>query len=437
MSPELIGILGLVLFLVLMFLKFPVAVAMSVVGLVGCAYLRGLNAALRIIALDFYATFSNYNLLTIAMFVLMGYLACHSGLSSKIFDFAYTVVGRKPGGLAMASVLACTIFGAISGSYAATAAIVGSAAIPEMRKRRYSDALATASIAAGGVIGTLIPPSVTFIIYGIATEQSINKLFMAGIFPGILFMLSYFVAIWIITKRNPAEGPPGTEPPPSLKEIFHAARNGLMEVMIVFIISIGGLFAGFFTPTEAGGVGAAGVLLVALLLRQISWKQFFLSLKDSTKTTVMILFIIAGATVFGRLVALSRMPAAIGRAIDALLLPDLMILLLILAIYIFLGTFLDTIPMVLLTMPIFFPIVVNKLGQDPIWFGAVVVMATCIGALTPPVGANVFVVKGLAKDVPLETIFRGVMPFVAAATIATALVIIFPQIATFLPNLLL
>lgn len=436
MSPETIGIIGMVAFLVLLIFKVPIAVSMGIVGLVGIVYLISPNAALKMVASDFYTTFSSYTLVTIPMFVLMGFLAYHSGLSSKIYDFAYRIVGRLSGGLAMASVIACTIFGAICGSYAATAAIVGTAAIPEMRKYNYSATLSTSCIAAAGVIGTLIPPSVTFIVYGIATEQSVNSLFLAGILPGILLALSYIVTIWLVTKRDPAAGPPGNDPPPSWKELLIAARGGLLEVIIVFAISVGGLFAGWFTPTEAGGVGAAGVLVIALILRHMNWQKFMNALKDTTQTTAMIMFMIGAATLFSRFIAVSRIPDAIGNMVDALKIPNMAVLLVILLIYIFLGTFLDTIPMVLLTVPIFYPIVVGKFGCDPIWFGAIVVMSTCIGAITPPVGANVYVVKGIAKNVPLEDIFKGVMPFVVAAVVSTAIVVVFPQIATFLPNLL-
>jgi TRAP transporter, DctM subunit len=437
MSPEMVGILGLVIFLVLLILKLPVAVNMAVVGFGGCAYLLSTQTALKVVSADFYSTFANYNLATIALFVLMGFLVTYSGMSNKVFAFAYLILGRLRGGLAMASVVACAIFGAICGSYAATSAIVGSAAIPEMRRYKYSDSLATATIAAGGVIGTLIPPSVTFIIYAISAEQSVNRLFISGIVPGIMFMLSFIVVIAIITKRNPAAGPASDAAKPTFKEILVAAKEGIIQIVIVFVVSLGGLFAGYFTPTEAGGVGAAMVLIIALLSRQMTWGKFISSLRDTTKTTAMIMFLVAGATVFGRFIALSRMPSMIGDALTGINAAPIVIVLLVFLIYLILGMFMDTIPMVLLTVPIFYPIVVLELGYDPIWFGVIVVMCTCIGAFTPPVGANTFMVKALVKDVPLETIFKGSIPFLIGAVVSAILVIVIPQLATFLPDLIL
>lgn len=436
MSPEMIGVIGLIVFIILMGLKVPIAVSMAVVGVVGFACLTSVKIALNIIPSDLYSTFSNYSMSTIAMFVLMGYLACYSGLTTKLYDFTYKLVGRQRGGLASASIIACTIFGAICGSYAATASIVGSAAIPEMRKRNYSAGLATATIAAGGVIGTLIPPSVTFIIYGNAVQQSVSKLFISGIVPGILVCVCDIFAILIITKRNPAIGPAGTDPRPTGRELLHAARTGLIQVAIVFIISIGGLFLGWFTPTEAGGIGSVGILLIALFTRSMKWDSFVLALRDSTKTIAMILFMVGGATIFGRFIAISQIPAWIGHTVSTLQLPSILIMFVIFLIYVFLGCFMDTIPMILLTTPIFYPVVVDQLGYDPIWFGAIVIMCTCIGAITPPVGANVYVTKGLAADVPLETIFKGVWPFVISTSVATVLVLLFPYLAIGLPKLL-
>lgn len=436
MSPEMIGLLGLIAFIILMALKLPIAVAMGVVGVVGFAAIANVQAALKMIPGEVYSTFAGYSMSTIATFVLMGYLASYSGLTTKIYDFAYKIIGRQRGGLASASIIACTIFGAICGSYAATAAIVGTAAIPEMRKRSYDPGLATATIAAGGVIGTLIPPSVTFIVYGTAAEASVNKLFLGGIIPGILVCLCDIIAILIITKRNPLAGPAGTDPKPRARDLFDSAKGGLLQVLIVFLISIGGLFAGWFTPTEAGGIGAMGVLLIALITRSISWKRFVEAIKESTKTTCMILFMVAGATLFSRFIAVSRIPDWIGRTVSSLQVPAFVVMLVIFLIYIFLGCFMDTIPMVLLTVPIFYPVVVNQLGYDPIWFGVIIVMCTCIGAITPPVGANVYVVKGMTPDIPLEKIFAGVMPFVIATVVAALLVLLIPDLAIGLPKLL-
>jgi tripartite ATP-independent transporter DctM subunit len=435
MSPEFIGSIGLIVFVILMALKFPIAVSMSIVGVAGFACLTNVTTAFKLIPADLFSTFSGYSMSTIAMFVLMGYLACHSGLTSKLYNFAYKLVGRQRGGLASASVIACTIFGAICGSYAATAAIVGSAAIPEMRKRDYGAGFATATIAAGGVIGTLIPPSVTFIIYGNAAQQSVNKLFLSGIIPGVLVCVCDIIAILLVTKKNPAIGPAGTDPKPTGRELLSAAGDGLIGIAVVFLISIGGTFMGFFTPTEAGGIGSVGIVLVALLARSMSFASFFAALRDSSKTICMILFMIGGATIFGRFIAISRIPAWIGDVVSSLQLPSIIIMIVIFLIYVFLGCFMDTIPMILLTVPIFYPVVVTQLGYDPIWFGTIVIMCTCIGAITPPVGANVYVAKGLAPDVPLEKVFAGVWPFVISTGVATILVLFIPYLAIGLPTL--
>lgn len=436
MSPELIGLIGFIAFIILMVIKVPIALSMAVVGVVGFASLTSVKAALNVIPADLFSTFSSYNMSTIAMFVLMGFLACHSGLTAKLYDFAYKLVGRQRGGLASASVIACTIFGAICGSYAATASIVGSSAIPEMRKRNYDAGLATATIAAGGVIGTLIPPSVTFIIYGNAAVVPISKLFIAGIIPGILVCLCDILAILFVTKRNPLAGPPGTDPRPTAKELLGSVRGGLLEVAIVFVVSIGGLFMGWFTPTEAGGIGSAGILLIAIISRCMKWENFVAALRDSTKTVCMILFMVGGATIFGRFIAISRIPAWIGNVVAKMNAPAIVVLLIIFLIYVFLGCFMDTIPMILLTTPIFYPVVVSQLGYDPVWFGVIVIMCTCIGAITPPVGANCYVAKSLAPDVSLEQVFKGIWPLVISTCIATVLVLLFPALAMSLPNLL-
>jgi tripartite ATP-independent transporter DctM subunit len=335
----------------------------------------------------------------------------------------------------MATQAACAIFGAICGSNTATAATMGAIALPEMKKYKYDTSLATASVAAGGVLGVLIPPSVIFIVYGMATEQSIGKLFMAGILPGILLMLAYMAAIFFLTLRNPDLGPAG--PKASWKERIGALRGGLFEVLVVFVISIGGLFAGWFTPTEAGAVGAAGVLGISLFEKRLSWEGLKKSLFDTTRTTAMIMLIVAGAMIFGRFMAISRVPFELATWTGTLPLPPFAIMVLVLLIYLILGCFIDALAMVLLTVPIFYPIVVNNLGYDPIWFGVIVVMVVAMGVITPPVGMNVYIIKGVAQDVPLEVIFKGIWPFLIAVIICCMILIAFPQIATILPNLLL
>lgn len=434
MSPLLVGVISIIVFFALLILRVPIAYAMALVGFAGFSYLTSPAAAFSMLAKEIYSTFTSYSLSVIAMFVWMGFLAFYSGIGSKLYVFAYKLIGHYNGGLAIATQAACAVFGAICGSNTATAATIGAIALPEMKKYKYDPSLATASVAAGGVLGVLIPPSVIFIIYGMSTEQSIGKLFLAGILPGILLMLLYMIAIYLQASRNPALGPPG--PRASWKEKFEALRGGLGEVLVVFSISMGGLFAGKFTPTEAGAVGAAGVLLVALVKRSLTWEGFSKSLMDATRTTAMIMLLIAGAMVFGRLMAISRVPFELANWAGDLMMPPFVVMAIILLIYLILGCFIDALAMILLTIPIFYPVAVNILGYDPIWFGVIIVLVVAMGVITPPVGMNVYILKGIAPDVPLEVIFKGIWPFLLAVIVCLAILMAFPQIATFLPGLI-
>jgi len=434
MSVSTIGFIGIVGFFVLILLRMPIAFAMALVGFVGFGYITSTSAAMTMVVREIYSTFSSYSLSVIAMFCWMGFLAFYSGIGTRLYVFAYKLIGHWPGGLAIATQAACAIFGAICGSNTATAATMGAIALPEMSKYKYDTSLATASVAAGGVLGVLIPPSVIFIVYGMATEQSIGKLFMAGILPGILLMSLYMLTIYILTKRNPILGPPG--PRSNWKDRLQSLRGGLGEVLVIFLLSMGGLFAGWFTATEAGAVGAAGVLGVALIGRSISWYGFKKSLYDTTRTTAMIMLLIAGSVIFGRFMAISRIPFELATWTGSLDLPAWVVMAIILVIYLILGCFIDALAMILLTIPIFYPIAIDTLGYDPIWFGVVIVLVVAMGVITPPVGMNVYVLKGVVPDVPLETIFKGIWPFLFAILVCLALIMIFPEIVTFLPDLL-
>ena len=276
----------------------------------------------------------------------------------------------------------------------------------------------------------LIPPSVIFIVYGMSTQQSIGKLFIAGIIPGILLMLFYMLAIYLVVRKNPRLGPAGEKS--TWRQRISSLRGGLLEVLIVFCISLGGLFAGWFTPTESGAVGAASLLVIAVLRKKLTLKGFFSSLSDTTRTTAMIMFLVAGATVFGRFISISRLPFEMASWAAGLALPPPVILAIVLAIYMILGCFIDALALVLLTVPIFYPVIVEVLGYDPIWFGVIIVMVVAMGVITPPVGMNVFIVKGVAKDVPLERIFKGIWPFFTALIACITVLVIFPQLSTFL-----
>ncbi|MGI6647886.1 MAG: TRAP transporter large permease [Bacillota bacterium] len=433
MSSLFIGIIGLAVFFILIMLRMPIAYAMALVGFVGFSLLTSISVGFNMVAKEIFNTFSSYSLSVIAMFVWMGFLAYYSGIGARLFNLAYKLVGHIPGGLAIATQAACAIFGAVCGSNTATAATMGAVALPEMQKYKYDTSLATASIAAGGVLGVLIPPSVIFIVYGMATEQSIGKLFMAGIIPGLLLMAAYMLTIYLLTRRRPELGPAG--PKSSWRERLAALKGGILEVLIVFCLSIGGLFKGWFTPTEAGAVGAAGVLLVTLLGKQLNWEKFKGSLFDTTRTTAMIMLIIAGAMIFGRFMAISRLPFELASWTETLTLPPFAIMGFILLICLVLGCFIDVLALVLLTVPIFYPIVVSNLGYDPIWFGVIVTLVVGMGVITPPVGMNVYIIKGIAPDVPLEVIFKGIWPFLVALIVCVIILIIFPQLATFLPNI--
>jgi tripartite ATP-independent transporter DctM subunit len=432
MSPTTIGIIGIIALLVFLFIRMPVGFVMAMVGFVGFGWIVSFDASLNLLAKDMVGTFASYNLTVIPLFVLMGQLAFYSGISSRLFDAAYKWIGHLPGGLAVATIGACAGFATICGSTNATAATIGAVALPEMKRYNYKPILATGVVAAGGSLGILIPPSVIFIIYGILTEQSIGKLFMAGILPGLLLATLFILTIVIWVTIKPDLGPRG--PKTTFKEKIKSL-SGLIETLIIFVLVMGGLFAGIFTPTEAGALGAFFALIVALIRRNLSWKGFLSALSDTTRISCMIMVIVAGATVFGHFLAVSRIPYDIASWISSFDLPPVVIMCFIIFIYLIGGCFMDSLGLIMLTIPIFFPVVMD-LGYDPIWFGVIIVLVTEMGVVTPPVGPNVYVVSGIARDVPLTTIFKGIIPFLMAMIVATGIILIFPQIATFLPSLI-
>ena len=432
MTPTMIGIIGIAALLVLIFSKLPVGYLMAIIGMVGFASIISLDAALSLMARDVFSVFSSYSLTVIPLFVFMGQIAFHSGISSRLFDAAYKFVGHIPGGLAIATIGACAAFSAICGSTNATAATMGAATLPEMKRYNYKPELATGVVAAGGSLGILIPPSVVFIVYGILTQQSIGKLFIAGILPGLLLSALFVISILIWTRLRPDLGPPGEKA--TLKEKVKSL-SGLVETIIIFALVMGGLFKGVFTPTEAGGIGAFCTLVIAVLRGNLDLRGFGQALFETTRITCMILVIVAGATIFSRFMAVSRIPYDIAAWITAFDLAPALIMFFIILVYFVGGCFIDALALIMLTIPIFFPVVM-ELGYDPIWFGVVIVLVTQIGVITPPVGVNVYVVSGVARDVPLNTIFKGVVPMLIAMIIATLLLIPFPWIALYLPSLL-
>lgn len=430
MSPTLIGIIGLVILIIVLFSRMPVGFVMALVGVVGFSYMVTLEAGLSLLAKDIFDIFGSYSLTVVPLFVLMGQIAFHAGISRRLYDSAYTFMGHWPGGLAMATIGACAGFAAICGSTNASAATMATVALPEMKRYRYDMKLATGTVAAGGSLGILIPPSVIFIIYGIMTEQSIGKLFASGILPGLLLASLFILTIYVWTRIRPELGPRG--PRASLKEKLYSL-SGVLEMLIIFSLVMGGLFRGFFTPTEAGAIGAFCTLLLAVIRRQISWQGFVQSLVEATRISCMVLVIVTGATVFGHFLAITRIPFELAGWVKGLPLPPWGIMGVIIFIYLVGGCFMDSLALILLTIPIFFPVAVS-LGYDPIWFGVIIVMVTEMGVITPPVGVNVYVVSGVAKDVPLEVIFKGIFPLLLALIVAVILMVIFPQIALFLPS---
>ena len=432
MTPTEAGIYGFIVLVALMFLKIPVGFVMALVGLMGFAFLVSWDAALNLMAQDFSSIFGSYNLTVIPLFVLMGQMAHHSGMSGRLFHAAYRFLGTLPGGLAVATIGACAGFSAICGSTSATAATMAAVALPEMKKYNYDPALATGVVAAGGSLGILIPPSTIFIVYGIMTEQSVGKLFLAGVMPGILMTLLFIVTVFIWTWNRPDLAMPGARF--TLREKI-ASLAGVVETLILFVAVMGGLFIGFFTPTEAAAIGAFGTLLIAVVGRHLSWKGFTQSLVETTRVSCMILVIVAGATVFGHFLAVTRIPFDVGNWVMGLQMPPWAVMALIILVYLLLGCLMDSLAMIMLTIPIFFP-VITALGYDPIWFGVIIVLVTGMGVITPPVGINVYVVAGVARDVPLHVIFRGALRLLAAQVVTAILLILFPQIALWLPAMM-
>jgi tripartite ATP-independent transporter DctM subunit len=415
-----------------MFMGAPIGVVMGLVGVGGMIWVSGLSAGLGILKTVPLATISTYDYSVIPLFILMGELCFHSGLSKSLYWTVHKWIGNLPGGLSMATVGGCAAFAAVSGSSLATAATMGTVALPEMERYHYDPALATGSVAAGGTIGILIPPSVIMIIYGILTQQSIGKLFLAGFIPGVLEAVFYIATIYILCKRNPLLGPRG--PKTSFKEKVIALKD-TWGVAALFVLIIGGIYLGIFTPIEAGGVGAFGAFVFALSRRRLSWENFVVSLIETCKSTAMITFIIIGAMMFSYFLAVTRLPFELANIIAALPLNRYALLTIILMAYLLIGCVMDAMAMILLTVPIFFPLAMS-LGFDPIWFGIIIVRVFEMAAITPPVGMNVYVIHGVAKNVPMYTIFRGIFPFLIADIFHVALLVLVPQVALFLPSLM-
>ncbi|MFD1795538.1 TRAP transporter large permease [Paracoccus aurantiacus] len=430
MSGTTIGLLGIALLFLLMIFRTPVAFAMLLAGFIGMWALEGLRTAGALILTESYGAIASETLIVVPMFVLLGNIASVAGFSRGLYDAAYAWVGHFRGGLASASVLGCAAFSAVSGSSVATAVTIGKVALPEMKRLGYADGLATGSVAAGGTLGFLIPPSTGFVIYAILTEQSIGRLFMAGILPGVLLMALFILTVWLVALRNPAEAPAGPNVP--IAERFRILGQAA-PLLAVMVLTIGGIYIGAFTPVEASGIGAALVILLALVTGKLNWAGFYEAMLDTLKTTAMLYMIVIGANVLNPFFAVTQIPATLGEALQSLGFGPYGTLLVIILAYVVMGMFMDGLSMLVISIPVVFP-VITGMGFDPIWFGVVAVIVIEMGMITPPVGLNVFVVRGVAGDVPLTTVFRGVTPFLLAMIVGLILIIMIPQIALLIPN---
>ena len=434
MTP--LGMAGLIfgLMLVLMALRTPISIAMFVAGSIGYVSQAGWVPFSSFLNTQAFARFASYDLSVIPLFILMGNFATQGGISKALFEFASVVMGRFRGGLAMAAVLASGAFGAICGSSVATAATITSVALPEMRRHGYSGRLATGTLAAGGTLGILIPPSVPLVIYAILAEQNIAKLFAAAMVPGIIAMIGYIIAIAIYVRVVPGQAPAGDE---VRAKLTMQSLSGIVPIAVIFLVVFGGIYAGYFSPTEGAGVGAASTFFAALIKREITWKKFRHCFYATAETSAMIFLIFIGADLMNSALALTQVPAQLAGVVQAWGLSPVMVVVAIMLFYVVLGAVMDELSMILLTIPIFFPMVMGLDFGMPkesvaIWFGIMVLMTVGFGLLAPPVGLNVYVVNGMARDVPIAESYRGVMPFLISDTVRTIVLVIFPPISLWL-----
>jgi C4-dicarboxylate transporter, DctM subunit len=435
MEPVMVGYIGIGVLIVLLFSGLHIGVVMGLLGFAGMVYLNGWAGGFGVLRTVPYSTFASYDFSVIPLFVLMGEFCYHGGISSDLYSAAHKMLGGLRGGLAMATVGACAAFASVSGSSMATAATMCTVALPEMRKQKYDMGLATGTLAAGGTIGILIPPSVIMVVYGMITQQSIGKLFLAGFIPGILQAILFILVIGFLCWRKPNLGPSG--PGASLWEKIKALKNTWI-VLVLFLLVIGGIYYGVFSPTEGAGIGAAGAFFFALGRRKLGWQKIKASLVETVRTTGMIFFIMVGAMILGYFFAVTRLPNEIANLVASLSINRYFIWAGIVVLYLFLGCLMDSLAMVLLTVPILFPLMCGPggLGFDPIWFGIMIVIVVEMGMITPPVGMNVFVIKGMAADVPTYTIFKGIVPFLYMDLLEIVILTAVPSVVLWLPQVL-
>ena len=432
MSPLVIGLIGIAILMVLLMSGMPIGVSMGLVGVGGLWYMLGADVGLSILMTAPYDAVAKYGFAVVPLFILMGSFCFQAGVSKNLYHAVNAWIGHFQGGLAMATVGACAGFAAVSGSSLATAATMGTVALPEMKKYKYDPALSTGAISAGGTLGILIPPSVVLVIYGILTESSIAELFLAGFIPGLLEAVFYIITISIVCRLNPQAGPAG---PRASRRVKLKSIKETWPIILLFTIVIGGIYTGIFSPSEAAGVGAFSAMVIALIQRKLNRKNFVLALDDTLKATGMIFTIMIGAVILGYFMTTTRLPFDLASIVGGWEVNKYLIFGAILVVYVILGCIMIPMAMVILTIPIVFPLI-QSLGFDAIWFGIITVRIFEIAQITPPVGMNVFIMKGVAPDVPLTTIFKGIIPFFIADVFHLILLIIFPQIALWLPSLL-
>ena len=431
MSPEFVGLLGVVVMLFLLSTGMWIGLAMGIVGFLGVFSIRGFGQALNMAGSIPYENIAFYTISVMPMFVLMGLVISQTGIGSDLYYSAHKCIGQLRGGLASATVVACAFLSAISGTAWTGIIVFSKTALPEMRKYGYDDGLSTATISCSASMDILIPPSIAFVMYGILTEQSIGKLYIAGILPGVIQALFYMGTIYIICRMNPERGPAG--PKTGLKEKIFSLKNAWATVAL-FIAVIGGIYLGVFTPTEAGAVGAFGSIVIAAIGRQLTIKRLLDSFKETAVTTGMILLMLVGTFMFMHFMALSRLPFAVSDWVVGLHLPPMVVMIAIILMYLVLGGPLPELPLVMLTIPIIYPLVV-AMGFDPIWYGVIIVRMLAIGSISPPVGQNIFLISGLS-GVPLSTVYRGVVPFLIADVINVVLLVAFPELSLFLVRMM-
>lgn len=431
MDPITVGVIANIFFFLLLVIGVPVAFSLALTGFLGTCWLVSPQVAYGLLTRDIFTQFSSYPLTAILFFILMGYYVSAAGISKKLYDTFYVLFGRLRGGLCIATIGACAGFAAICGSSVATAATMGKIALPEMKRRNYEDALSTGCVAAGGTLGPLIPPSNVFIVYGILTEQSIGKLFISGIVPGLIMTALLMLTVALICYLKPASGPPGEETTWRAKI---KAMGGMLEVVILFTLVMVGLIAGWFVPSQAGAIGTAGAIVIGLV-RGMTWKRFVLETKDGMQTAASVLLLITGAVIYGHFMALTELPSMMVDWVQKAHLSPLLILCVIIAFYFVGGCLMDSLGFAVLTVPIVFPLI-TSVGIDPIWFGVTIVILTEVGTLTPPVGVNVYVIHQIASGPALETVFKGAIYFLPAMFICIVILILFPQVALFLPGLM-